>query len=85
MWASVRWTPEENFKLTFVHKSPFTIDFTAELEFVPNFWLQAGFHNRFNAYHIDGDDENRRVFFTHLRAEAGIHWTPAPNVNATAN
>ncbi|MCP3903933.1 MAG: hypothetical protein GY715_09895 [Planctomycetes bacterium] len=75
----VRWTPNETFRLTAVHKSPFTIDLTAEFEIVPNFWLQAGFHNRFNAYHLDGDVDDRRVFFTHRRLEAGMHWTPSPN------
>jgi hypothetical protein len=79
----VRWTPDENFRVIATHRSPFTIDVIAEYQVVPKLWVQGGFHNRLNAYHANGDIDNRRLFFTHRRFEGGVHWTPNPNLDLT--
>ena len=83
MYNVLRWTPNDSFRLIAAHQSPFTVDVVAEYLLFEGLWVQGGFHNRFNAYHIDGDVDDRRVFFAHRRLEAGIHWTPSPSINIT--
>jgi hypothetical protein len=81
MYNVVRWTPDPDFRVIATHQSPFTLDVVAEYQLVSNLWLQAGFHNRYNAFHADGDSDRRRLFFTHRRVEGGVHWTPSPNLD----
>ncbi len=74
MYNVLYWTPNENFKVVLSHESPLTVDAVAAYQLFEGFWVEGGFHNRYKPYHIDGDDEHRRVFFTHRRLEAGIRW-----------
>jgi hypothetical protein len=79
----IRWTPDPNFRIIATHTSPFTVDIVAEYQIVSNLWLGGGFHNRYAAFHRDGDSDDRRNFFTHRRVEGGLHWTPSPSCEVT--
>lgn len=75
-YSSILWKPVQRSLIRVTYAFPYTFDVIGEYEVVENVTAFAGFHNDFSAYHIDGLDSDRRLFFQQRRLEAGVHWEP---------
>ena len=51
-----------------------------ETNFTKDLTLYTEVQNSFEAYHVSGMPENRRLFFTQRRVEAGMEWRPQPQL-----
>lgn len=73
-YSSIHWVPLDRLTVDFSYAVPFTVNGTIDYEFVDHWHVFAAFINRFEAFHLDGDDDNRRLFFTQRRLEIGLRW-----------
>ena len=80
-FSSIAWRPIERGLIKVTYSFPYTFEVVGEYEVVENVTAFAGFHNDFSAYHIDGADGDRRLFFRQRRIEAGARWQPCEMFN----
>lgn len=84
-YNAVRWQPLPQLTLDARHSLLYTINFTATYDVVPEkFAIYGGFYNRYNGFHINDDDRNRRVFFQQRRIETGVNFTGIERWKLTA-
>jgi len=75
-FSSLTWTPTDRARLKVHYTVPFTFDVVGEYTITKAWIAHAGFYNDFNAFHVDGADGRRRIFFQQRRVEAGLRWVP---------
>lgn len=75
-YSIIQWKPMERLSLDFEYAVPSTINVLVDYELIENWHVFAAFRNRLHAFAIDGDQDNRRVFFEQRRVEAGVRWAP---------
>jgi hypothetical protein len=75
-FSSILWRPIEPLIIDVRYSVPFSVDATVTYAFSEQWRVYGGFYNEHEAYHLDGDDEHRRLFFEQRRLEAGVHWAP---------
>lgn len=72
--SSLVWLPKEGLTTTVSGLVPFFINVNIDYEFTEGWHVFGNYGNRVDAFHLDGDDDNRRVFFTQEDAEIGGRW-----------
>lgn len=77
-FSSVRWVPVDRLTIR-ASLSPASVinaGFYANIdyEFIDTLHIYGEYDTRFEAFHLDGDDENRRLFYRHKRLEVGLRW-----------
>ena len=77
-FSSFYWVPADHWYLRGSVSPSLTVDIELGVEVVPGVTLFGGFRNEFHAFHVDGDDDHKRVFFEQKLVEAGVRWTPCP-------
>lgn len=82
--SSVTWKPDDRWTLTATYLVPYTLDADVSYEVVEGLSLYGKLESRYEAFFIDGLEENyHRLFFEQRRAEAGVRWTPREGMNVT--
>jgi len=77
-YSSVRWIPADRWYLNAsITPSP-SLNIELGYEVVEQVTIYGAFRSDIRAFHIDGDDDNRRVFFEQSLAEVGVRWKPCP-------
>lgn len=77
-YSTVYWIPADRWYLR--GSVSLTFDLNAELgfEIAEGVTIFGAFRSDMRAFHIDGDDDKRRVFFEQTLAEIGLRWRPCP-------
>lgn len=73
-YSGLFWVPADKWFVNIGYVLPFSLDATIGYELFTGFTLFGGFHNRFEAFHLEDDSENRRLFFEQRQLEAGLTW-----------
>lgn len=77
-FSSIYWVPADRWYLRASISPSLNMDVELGYEVVENVTLFAAFRNEFRAFHVNDDDENRRVFFEQKLVEAGVRWKLCP-------
>lgn len=72
--SSLIWLPAEGLTATISGVMPFFINADIDYKFTEGWHLFGNYGHRVDGFHLDGDDNNRRVFFTQEYAEVGGRW-----------
>ncbi len=72
-----KWTVEANYWF------PLTLNATVSYELCDMATLFARFQNRYRGFHIQGDNDNDRIFFQQRRIEGGVVITPCEHGKIT--
>ncbi|HEX7008778.1 MAG TPA: DUF6268 family outer membrane beta-barrel protein, partial [Phycisphaeraceae bacterium] len=75
--SEVRWRPHPRWLVNIRYYVPTTVDAVVEYELSRSWRLFAQFDNRLDAFVVDGQ-EDRRLFFSQRRLEAGVRYQPHP-------
>lgn len=78
-YSGIRWTPLKQVTVSVDYWLLYTFDVRVDYQLKEDLMLFAMFDSRYEAFHIDGDDDDRRVFFQQRRVEAGVRWVPCRN------
>jgi len=76
---SLTWRPADNARVDIVYGIPTAFRVRAEYDVHETVCVFVAAFNRCDAFVVDGDIDNRRVFFEQYRAEAGVQWKPCAN------
>ncbi|NBC11528.1 MAG: hypothetical protein GVY24_07335 [Planctomycetes bacterium] len=71
---SVTWTPDARWKVRGLWVVPYGFGLDAEYALTDDWTLFGGYTSQTTGYHVQGDDENRRLFFEQDRVELGARW-----------
>jgi hypothetical protein len=74
--SSIRWSPCDPVSIRVSYLLPYTLDVDADYRLCPAGVLFLGFHNRFDAFHLDSARGHERLFYSARYAEAGVRWEP---------
>lgn len=77
-FSSLTWVPAEGWTIDLRYAVPFTVNATIDYAFIDGWHVFGAFVNRFEGFHLDGDVDNRRLFFSQRRLEGGVRWEPCP-------
>jgi hypothetical protein len=80
-FSSIRWVPVDKLTLSFGYALLTNFSVMADYEFIDTWHVFASFGSRTDAFHLENDDEHRRLFFEQRRAEAGLRWEPCRNAS----
>jgi hypothetical protein len=80
-YSSITWKPLDTLTIHADYAVPFTIDATVTWQVLEQLAIFGGFHNRYDAFFIDGLDKERRHFFRQRSVEAGVRWSPCRNID----
>lgn len=72
--SSATWTPDDRWKVRGLWIVPFGFGLDAEYRLTDQWALFGGYTSQTTGYHVQGDDENRRLFFEQDRVELGARW-----------
>lgn len=75
-FSSIQWKPCADVQVKLAYAIPYTIDVNVDYHLCPKSVLFAGFHERFNAFHIDDRPEHERIFYRARYLEGGLRWEP---------
>ncbi len=75
-FSQIHWEPADRLALDVRVTLPFNADVTLTYRLFDGVSVFGALENRRRAFHIDGDDRNRRMFFVQRRVEAGVRWRP---------
>lgn len=75
-FSSLTWQPADKLTIDVVYLAPVSVTATVSYEMLDELTVFGKLLNRYKAFHIDGDDRHRRVFFQQRRVEGGIRWKP---------
>ncbi len=75
-FSNIHWIPADRWFVRASVSPSLTLDAEVGVEIVESVTLFAGFHNAYRAFHVDGDDKNRRLFFEQKTVEVGVRWSP---------
>ena len=75
-FSSIYWVPADRWYLRASLSPSLNMELELGYEIVQSVTLFAGFRNEYRAFHVNDDDENRRVFFEQKMVEAGVRWKP---------
>ena len=76
---SVTWRPADNVCVNVDYGAPTSFSVRVECDVHDAVSVFAAASNRVDAFAVDGDVDNRRIFFEQYRAEAGLRWEPCAN------
>lgn len=71
---SVAWTPDDRWTVRGLWVIPFGFGVDVDYRLTDDWTLFGGYNSQTTGYHIQGDDENRRLFFEQRRIEIGARW-----------
>ena len=77
-FSSIYWVPADRWSLRASISPSLNMDVELGYEVVEKVTLFAAFRNEFRAFHVNEDDENRRVFFEQKLVEAGVRFKLCP-------
>ena len=72
-YSSITWQPADRWLLELQYTLPYALDALVSYELAENLSLFGAFDNRYDAFWLE-DDEDRRIFFTQRRLEAGFRY-----------
>ncbi|MEX2213671.1 MAG: hypothetical protein WD768_06065 [Phycisphaeraceae bacterium] len=78
--SAISWQPGDHWLLELTYVIPFSIDFTISYEVTEGVTLYASYKEVYEAFHLKGDQKDRRLFFEQSRIEAGVRWKPISNL-----
>lgn len=73
-YSEVHWRPAQRLSLHARYAIPYTVNARVDYMLLEKVGVFARLENRFDAYHIEGADEHRRLFFEQRRIEGGLRW-----------
>jgi hypothetical protein len=77
--STLLWRPDDRWMIRTAIVLPYNATIRVEYELMDEeLWLFGDLSSRTDAFHVDGDDEDRRIFFEQSRAELGIKYRPVP-------
>ena len=82
-YTAAHWRASDQVRVDVGYYVPFTFDVVVTYEATEDLDLSLGLHNRFEAFHLSGLPEHRRLFVQQRTAEAAAHWTPCPGFDLT--
>jgi hypothetical protein len=83
-WNRLVWKPKPDVTVKAGFAFPTTFIASTEYQVKSDLQVFLALRNHFNAYHVAGDLEHRRLFFRQRKVETGMNWTPKKNVTLTA-
>jgi hypothetical protein len=83
-YSSVNWVPADHwYVIASISPAP-SLNIEVGCEVVENVTVYGAFRSEIRAFHIDGDDDHRRVFFEQSLLEVGVRWKPCPTCEVFA-
>jgi hypothetical protein len=77
-FSTVTYAPDEHWKFDVQYVLPIGGRALVEYRFNEQWTAYGSFSSTTRGYHLDGDDEDRRLFFHQERLETGVRLTPQP-------
>lgn len=78
--SDITWRPNDRLKIDLSWEAPVTFGAEVELKLSDSWALEATYADDERAFHITGSRDVDRLFYKEQRIEAGVQWSPIPNV-----
>lgn len=76
--GALHWMPNKRWTIDLSYTPIICVNANAEYEFVKHWKLYASYQSNEWAFHRDGTDPSRRIFFEQNCVEGGLRWVPLP-------